>query len=369
MTTDTLEIVFPGRAEKCSIYFGERLSENLPLDRFTGASSLAIVSDDIVAKLYAKKIKKRLSQGSKTYLIVIEHGERNKTLATASTIARKMSDMGLDRKSVLVALGGGVVGDLTGFVASIFKRGISYLQIPTTLLAQVDSSIGGKCGVDTEWGKNQIGTFYQPSNIFIDGWFLDTLPGNEIVNGLAEIVKSSVVTDSLMFDQIESSIGDYFSIQNLKSLVRRTGEIKAKIVEADERETGLRKTLNYGHTAGHAIEASSGYRLSHGKSVLLGMFCEGFIAEKLGILCEHDYSRQKDLLAKIIRHYRIRFNLDRRKILAFAVLDKKSIGGMIMMSLPQKIGLMHPGDNGRFAVPVSRELFLKSLDYLDVSVS
>lgn len=368
MATNTIEIVFPERAEKCSIFFVESLLENIPFDQFSGASSLAIVSDDVVTKLYARKIRKRLSQASKTHLIAMEHGERNKTLATASRIARKMSDLGLDRKSVLLAVGGGVVGDLTGFVASIFKRGIRYYQIPTTLLAQVDSSIGGKCGVDTEWGKNQIGTFHQPAGIFIDGSFLDTLPGSEVVNGLAEIIKSSIIADISMFDKIESSVEDYFNIQNLKGLVKRTCEIKAKIVEADEKETGLRKILNYGHTVGHAIESSSSYRLSHGRSIILGMICEGFIANKLGILRESEFLRQKNVLAKIKSHYNINFKAERRKILSFALLDKKSTGGVIMMSLPEKLGAMHPGHDGGFTVPVSRELFLESLDCLNAVV-
>ncbi len=364
MAPAALEIVFRERSEKCSILFGDNLLDRLPLGMFSGASSLAIVSDDVVAKLYADRLCDRLSRQSNTHVIVMRHGERHKNVVTVLEVAKRMSDIGLDRKSAVIALGGGVVGDLTGFVASIFKRGIKYFQAPTTILSQVDSSIGGKCGVDSDWGKNQIGTFYQPSGIFIDGSVLDTLPEGEIINGLAEIVKSSIVGDRSMFDEIDSAPEVYFSVQKLKSLIRRTCEIKAKVVEADEREKNLRKILNYGHTVGHAIESSSGYRLSHGKSIILGMICEGWIANKLGIFDDGEFFRQKNLLLKIRNHYRISATLDRKRILSFAVLDKKNEKGMIKMSLPEKLGRMHSGDDGGFSTPVSEELFLRSLNCL-----
>jgi len=341
MALGTLEIVLPRRPGKCSIFFGENLTDRLPLEPFSGVSSVAIVSDDIVAGLYAKELEKCVSKEIKTSLVIMRHGERNKNLLTVSRIANKISDLGLDRKSALLALGGGVVGDTTGFVASIFKRGIKYFQFPTTLLAQVDSSIGGKCGVDTRWGKNQIGTFYQPDGIFISTSTLNTLPKGEIVNGLGEIVKSSIIADRSMFEEIESSLEDFFSIEKLKTLVRRTCEIKCSVVEKDELETNFRKILNYGHTIGHAIESSSEYKLSHGKSVILGMMCEGWIANKLGIFNDEDYIRQRNLLLKIKNQYRIKIEFDRRKILSFAVLDKKTMDSKIKMSLPKEIGNMY----------------------------
>jgi len=367
MVPDALEIVFPGRTEKCSVLFGEKLIEQLPVERFSEASSLAIVTDDIVARLYVRRLQELLSQVTKTHVIVMRHGERNKNLSTASTVAKKLSDAGFDRKSMILALGGGGVGDLTGFVASIFKRGIKYFQFPTTLLPQVDSSIGGKCGIDTVWGKNQLGTFYQPLCVFVDSSVLDTLPQKEIINGLGEIVKSSIIADRQMFDEIGSSLEDSFSIQKLKTLVRRTCEIKAKVVEKDERESGVRKILNYGHTMGHAIEASSDFRLSHGKSVILGMICEGWIAHKLGIFEDGDFDRQMDLLQRIKTHYKLRIELNRKRILHFASLDKKNSYGVTKLSVPEKIGRMHPGEDGGYAIPVSRDLLLQSLDYLKVS--
>jgi 3-dehydroquinate synthase len=364
MAKAALEIIFPGRSLRTSIVFGENLVKALALEDFSKASSIAIVTDDIVGKLYSSSLEDRLSQASKTHVFVMKHGERNKSLATVSRIAAQLSREGVDRSSVIVALGGGVVGDLTGFVASIFKRGIRFFQFPTTLLAQVDSSIGGKSGVDTAWGKNQIGTFIQPERIYVDSSVLDTLPEGEVINGLGEIVKSSIIADRRMFDEIDSSVEEYFRIQKLKSLVRRTCEIKAGVVEADEREAGLRKILNYGHTVGHAIESASNYRLSHGKSVMLGMICEGWIAKNLGIFQESDYFRQENLLSKIVSHYQIHVRATPKKILSFALLDKKNASGEIRMSLPEKLGKMHAGGDGRYAVSVSKELLLRSLQNL-----
>jgi 3-dehydroquinate synthase len=366
MAPAALEIVFPHRSEKCSIFFGERLISEPPLDLFSGASSFAIVSDDIVSDLYATPLQKQLARLAKTHLIVTRHGERNKNLMTVSTVARKLSDAGLDRKGVILALGGGVVGDLAGFVASIFKRGVRYFQFPTTLLAQVDSSIGGKCGVDANWGKNQLGTFYQPAGILIDTGVLDSLPKKEIINGLGEIVKSSIIADREMFDAINGPVEEFYTIRKLKTLVGRTCEIKAKIVEKDEREQGLRRTLNYGHTLGHAIEASADYALPHGKCVILGMICEGWMANKLGIFEERDFAMESSLLLKIKRDWKINTALDREKILTYALLDKKNTSGTIKLSVPEKIGKMHSGEKESYTIPVSKDLLLESLDSLKI---
>src|SRR5271165_4189864 len=176
MVPSSLEIVFPRSREKCSVVFGDGLLERLDSEFFSGASSIAVITDDNVVGIHSENLVRNLSGIAKTHLITIRHGERNKNLATVEKVTKIMSARGLDRKSMILALGGGVVGDLAGFVASIYKRGIKYFQVPTTLLAQVDSSIGGKCGVDTIWGKNQLGTFYQPRAVFVDPTTLNSLP-------------------------------------------------------------------------------------------------------------------------------------------------------------------------------------------------
>jgi 3-dehydroquinate synthase len=362
MQTAVLSISFERSREKCRITIEEAILSRLPDRVFSNASSIAIISDDVVSKLYAGTVKNRLTKIAKTNLITFRHGENSKNLNTCSIIASRMSDLGLDRRSVVVALGGGVVGDIVGFVASIFKRGIEYVQVPTTLLAQVDSSIGGKTGVDTSWGKNQLGSFYQPKAIFIDPSTLDTLPQAEVINGLGEMIKSGIIADRNLFNSIEKIHS--LSVDNLKHLIPQTCRIKARVVEQDERETNLRSILNYGHTVGHAIEAASEFKLSHGKCVILGMVAEGWIASKLGIFEESDLERQNELLRRIIKSSVVTGKLDKRKILAFAESDKKSSNSSIRMALPERIGKMHEMKNGSYLVPVSKELFLGSLQEL-----
>jgi 3-dehydroquinate synthase len=251
---------------------------------------------------------------------------------------------------------------MVGFVSSIFKRGVKYVQMPTSLLAQVDSSIGGKTGVDTNWGKNQIGSFYQPVAIFIDPSVLDTLPDVEVVNGLGEMIKSGIIADKKLFQSIERI--DSPTIQDLKQLITPAVNVKAGVVEADERETSLRSILNYGHTVGHAIEAASEFMLSHGKCVILGMVAEGWIAAQLGIFNESDLERQNALLRSIIKRSITAGKLDTRRILGFAIRDKKSTGSTIKMALPERIGRMHKTSDGNYLVTVSQKLFTDSLQEL-----
>ena len=360
--TAALSISFERSREKCKITIEEEILSRLPESVFSSASSITIISDDVVSKLYAGKVKSRLAEIAKTNLITFRHGENSKNLDTCSVIASRMSDLGLDRRSVIVALGGGVVGDMVGFIASIFKRGIEYVQVPTTLLAQVDSSIGGKTGVDTSWGKNQLGSFYQPKAIFIDPSTLDTLPQAEVINGLGEMIKSGIIADRNLFNSIEKTHS--LSVENLKPLIPQTCRIKARDVGQDERETNLRSILNYGHTVGHAIEAASEFKLSHGKCIILGMVAEGWIASKLGIFEESDLERQSELLRRIIKSSVVTGKLDKRKILAFAESDKKSSNSSIMMALPERIGKMQKTKDGSYLVPVAKELFLGSLQEL-----
>ena len=359
MATDTLSIGFQNR-KKCEILIEDGILQRIPQRFFADASSIFVITDDIVSKLYARKFQARLSRVANTHVVEFPHGEKSKSLESASKVASKLSKLGADRKSVVVALGGGVVGDLSGFVASIFKRGVRFVQVPTTLLAQVDSSIGGKTGVDTDWGKNQLGTFYQPSAVIIDPTTLDTLPQKELINGLAEIVKSAIISDRKMFEVLERT--DLHAVQNLKQFISNTCKIKARVVEKDENENNLRSILNYGHTVGHAIEASANFNMSHGEAVILGMSAEGWIAQELGIFKE--YERQEELLNRIRPPTSTR--LDSKKILAFARLDKKNVRGAIRMSLPERIGKMALTKDCRFTIPVRNDLFLSSIAQLSI---
>ncbi len=233
-------------------------------------------------------------------LIEFPAGEASKNINTCLDIAEKLLERGADRETCLIALGGGVVGDMVGFIASVFMRSIPYIQIPTTLVAQVDSSIGGKTAVDLPCGKNLLGTFYQPGAVFADLSFLDTLPEKEFNNGLAEIIKYGVIEDEKMFRALEDNmeaVKQKDAVLLLK-LVENCCRIKKSIVEIDEKEQGLRRILNFGHTLGHALEALSKYKITHGEGVALGMIAAARISEKMGYLESEETKRIEGLIRK-----------------------------------------------------------------------
>ncbi len=338
------------------------LVERLP--RLADASSLFIVTDTTVSRLYGRRLKAKLTEAFRSVeLVSLPPGEANKNIEAAWALAAKLNRLGADRESSVLALGGGVVGDLVGFVASIYKRGIDHYQLPTTLLAQVDSSIGGKTGVDAPWGKNQIGTFHQPKGVLTDPFVLRTLPRGEIMNGMAEIVKCAVVADKRMFDKLSKLAGTETRIPN--EIIVDACRIKAALVSKDEREADLRSVLNYGHTVGHAIESASDYKMRHGACVILGMIAEGWIALRLGILRRDDFERQSQLLLRLSMGPEIEAaNLNKDALLGFALADKKSSSSTIRMSLPAELGRMHTTKDGSHRIPVSSEIFKESIDHL-----
>lgn len=281
----------------------------------------AIVSDDNVAARFAQTLVQSLtSAGFKPTLITIPPGEKSKTLSEAATICNRMSEAGLDRLSFLVALGGGVVGDLTGFVAAIYHRGIPYVQVPTTLLAQVDSSIGGKTAVNTAAGKNMIGAWHHPTLVIADVDALGALPPREWKQGFAEIIKHAVIRDAEMFEMLQQ-----FDRKDLAALVRRNIEIKAKIVAADERETrGERALLNFGHTVGHAIERAGDFlEFLHGEAVSLGIVAACEISVRKAGLSEMERERILSTLRAFDLPTRLPADFPREKILTAMRFDKK----------------------------------------------
>lgn len=228
-------------------------------------------------------------------IITFEEGEKSKRLSVVESLAEKMVEKEFTRKDAIIALGGGVVGDIAGFLASIYFRGIPYIQIPTTLLAMVDSSIGGKTGVDMECGKNLIGTTTQPIAVFIDTNYLKTLPVKQIRNGLAEIIKYGIIADQKLFKFIEQNLNKIFAHEEkaINYIIKRSVEIKVKIIEEDEKEKGKRMLLNYGHTYGHALERLSGYTLLHGYAISIGMVIINDIAIKKKLLKKAEAERIK----------------------------------------------------------------------------
>jgi 3-dehydroquinate synthase len=308
-------------------------------------SRCAIVSDTNVAPLLAEKTQRSLSAaGFESALISVPAGEQSKTLEQAGAVSEEMLRAGLDRQSFVIGLGGGVVGDLSGFVAAIFQRGIPHVQIPTTLLAMVDSSIGGKTGVNTSVGKNLLGAVHQPALVIDDVDVLKTLPRRELNQGFAEIIKHAIIADAEMFAQLagpkldclkQSSLGE-----ELVPLIRRNIEIKANIVAKDERDrTGERALLNFGHTVGHGIERAVDYQgISHGEAVSLGIVAACEVSMKKTGLPEKQRDAIVDLLQKFELPTKLPANFPRQKILDALKFDKKFEQGQIRFVVAPKIG-------------------------------
>ncbi|MDD4901551.1 MAG: 3-dehydroquinate synthase [Patescibacteria group bacterium] len=323
-----------------------------------GCGKFAIITDSNVGKLYAVDLGKKLNQaGLFSKVFSFTAGEKSKTFATVISLGRKMIKNGFGRESMIIALGGGVVGDLAGFLASIFERGIKFIQIPTTLLAQVDSSIGGKTGVDMPEGKNLFGAFYQPVAVITAINFLNTLPKKEIKNGLAELIKYGTIKDAKLYEFLQNNYSN-LGEKELVEIIERAAKIKAAIVSKDEKESGERTILNYGHTIGHAIETIENYKISHGEAVALGMVFEGKISNLLGLLSDADLSSQNELIhsAGLPTVYKGNIN----KLVEIMEYDKKAQSGSPRFVLPIKIGTVKQKE-GQFAFAVEENIIRKSL--------
>lgn len=301
-----------------------------------------IVTDSDVNPLYGQRVLERLKETTRPVdIIEIPAGESSKSLETVLGVARRLVELSASRKSLLIALGGGVVGDVTGFVASVYMRSIPYIQIPTTLLAQVDSSVGGKTGVDLPEGKNLVGTFYQPKAVYIDLSVLKTLSDKDFGNGLAEIIKYSIIANHGLFELLEQENAGIKKrdISLMKTLVGRSCKIKAGIVEVDEKESDLRRVLNFGHTLGHALEAASDYGLSHGEAVAIGMVGAAMISRKLNHLDEDSFARIVGLIKSYGLPTTIRAGMETAQITGFMTTDKKAVGGQLHFVLTKAIGV------------------------------
>ncbi len=326
------------------IHIGEGSIRILPdlLKEFSFSPKAALVSNPTVFNLYGETVMKGLEDaGLKVELILIPDGEEYKDFLWAYHILSRMLRAGLDRKSCLFALGGGVIGDIAGFSASTYMRGISYVQIPTTLLSQVDSSVGGKTGVNHPIGKNMIGTFYQPRLVLIDPSTLRTLPEREFLAGMAEVVKYGVIRDSSFFDYLRKRYEEILNLNmdGLEYIIENSCRIKADVVSEDEREAGLRAILNYGHTIGHAIETATSYRrYLHGEAVSIGMVAEARIAVLLGLMKEEAAAEIENLLQRYGLPVRTERDLSPDSIIPHLSMDKKAVSGVVKYVLPERIG-------------------------------
>ncbi len=326
---------------------------------------LAIISDSNVAPLYAARLAAACGTPSPTVL-TIPAGEASKTRQQWSRLTDELLDLHFGRDSAILALGGGVVGDLAGFVASTFLRGIPVVQLPTTLLAMIDASIGGKTGVDTRHGKNLVGAFHHPVLVLADPTLLGTLPVEQLRNGLAEAIKHAVIASAPEFvwlatngRAITRTGGPNAALAD--QLVRRNVQIKADIVARDERESGVRKILNFGHTIGHAIETLSGFAMLHGECVAVGMVVEARIAARAGIGDPGLPEMLIDVLRQVGLPTAVPAEMSGDAILEATRSDKKARDGLVEYALPAKLGMMAGADRG-FAIPVPDAIVLDVID-------
>ncbi|MBL7685387.1 MAG: 3-dehydroquinate synthase [Deltaproteobacteria bacterium] len=325
------------------IYFSEGKKGELAeiLSSHFSSKRWVVVTNTTVEKIYGKWIREELSSLGELILVKIPEGERFKLLSTVEKIYQALAKAKVDRHTPMIALGGGVVGDVAGFAAATYLRGIPLIQIPTTLLAQVDSSVGGKTGVDLSFGKNLVGAFYQPHLVYIDVSKLKTLPPREVLCGTAEVIKYGVIQSSSLFDTLEKKMQAFLDLDPplVKKIVKECVQIKANIVEQDEKETtGLRATLNYGHTLGHAIETLTQYRdYNHGEAVAIGMAFAARLAQFLDLIDSVSAERIINLIHGSGLPYQIpRFS--KKAYLQMMSRDKKMKAGKIQYVLPEKIG-------------------------------
>jgi 3-dehydroquinate synthase len=340
------------------IRIGRGLLAELPamLAERCPAHTYAIITDTQVAALYAAPLTERLrAAGLTVELLRFPAGEARKTRETWIDLSDAMLAARLGRDSAVLALGGGVVGDVAGFVAATYLRGIPYVQLPTSLLAMIDSSVGGKTGIDTPAGKNLVGAFHQPRLVVADLEVLETLPDEEMAAGLAEAIKHGVLGDAAYFAFLERERAAIHARapEALERLVARSVEIKGDIVARDEREAGQRAVLNFGHTVGHAVEAVSNYAVLHGAAVAIGMAHEARLAERLGVADSGTARRIAALLDAHGLPLALRGTPD--ALLAAIRSDKKTRGGVVHFSLPQRIGTMHQDGAGRWTMAVAEE--------------
>lgn len=321
---------------------------------------LLIVTDSNVKELYAGEVNNLLTEnGYDSTVYAFEAGEENKSMDSILGICGACIEHEMDRKSMIVALGGGVVGDMAGFAAAIFMRGINFVQIPTTLLSQSDSSVGGKTGIDFMESKNILGAFHQPRLVYINVGTLKTLPPEQFVSGMGEVIKHGIIRDGEFFDYVEQNSEKIKTLdsETLIKMDKINCSVKADVVMQDERETGLRAILNFGHTIGHAVESAYDFKMTHGECVGVGMIAASHIALNRGMIDEGTLKRIENVLD--LYGFKTQVKLpESDTVLAFMQKDKKKIAGKLKFVLPIKIGEVTQ------TTDVTREEILSALEYI-----
>lgn len=321
-----------------TIYIESRIINQL--GDYIQGQELIVITDEVVNSLYGH-ILREVFHDRNMLLYVLPSGEENKTLGQATAILNYMLDHQLSRNAKLIAFGGGVVGDIGGFCASIYMRGIDYYQVPTTLLAQVDSSVGGKTAINMPQGKNLIGSFYQPKGVIIDPSLLATLPPQQIISGLGEVIKYGIILDYSFLTFLNKHLDELLNLNQgiLKQVIKRCLEIKSKITMMDERESGVRKILNHGHTLGHSLEAATGYGVfTHGEAVLWGMLMEASMACQQGLINQGYFNQIASLIHRC--PISIQPTISAEALLQHMLLDKKNQENRISLILPVGQGMV-----------------------------
>jgi 3-dehydroquinate synthase len=348
-----------------NISIGSNILDNIgdALKALDLSPKVAVISNPTVLELYGERVSNSVKEaGFDLLTVTVPDGEEYKDLIWLQHIYDELLSHKLDRSSALIAVGGGVIGDMTGFAASTYMRGIAYIQVPTTLLAQVDSSVGGKTGVNHKLGKNMIGAFWQPRLVLVDIDTLRTLPERELLAGLAEVIKYGIIYDKELFDFLADNRDRIVGLDGeaVAHIVRRSCEIKAEVVAKDEREAGLRTILNYGHTIGHAIETVTEYRrFLHGEAVAIGMCLEARLSRMLDFIDEVQASRIEDVIDSYGLPSKKPSNISAHSIFLAMQLDKKAVAGELKFVLPERIGSV------RIHKGVSEELLREVLRFPD----
>jgi len=325
------------------IYVESHLFDKIPglLKAYHHEQKWVILTHPTLYDLYGKRLEKLLlKQFFNVSTIIIPEGESSKSFSEVQQIYSQLLKFNCDRSTTLIALGGGVIGDITGFVASTFMRGIEFIQIPTTLLAMIDSSVGGKTGVNLDKGKNLIGTFYQPKSVFIDSIVLGTLSNRDMVSGIAEVLKYGIIKDRTFISKVNNNVVDLVSLNNLdllEEVILETCKIKAEIVVADEKESDVRRILNFGHTIGHALESVMGYgNIRHGEAVAYGMICAGQLSKKYAGLSDYDLKLLEGAIHRLQLPKLPELKID--GIIDSIKKDKKTVKGKLNFILIKSIG-------------------------------
>ncbi|MCE3269446.1 MAG: aroB [Burkholderiales bacterium] len=372
MLQPEISVKLPAREAYCyPIYIGQNLLEEFTtwLEPQVISKKIVVITDELVNKLHAKKFAAALEKsGYDVLLLSFVPGEQSKSYSKLTYLLDEMLKYKCDRYSLCIAFGGGVVGDVTGFIAAIFMRGIRYIQIPTTVLSMIDSSVGGKTAINSEYGKNLIGAFNQPNAVIMDINVLDSLPREQLINGLIEAIKMFLTSDMEYFNYILDNLDDIIDkdYTKLTHVIKHAVKLKAEVVEQDEKEENLRMILNFGHTVGHAIEKLSDYKIAHGYAVALGILVEAKISVLLGLLKKNQYILIEKLMSKLNITLQQLVHFNAAEIITAMLGDKKNKAGNIYMILLDKIGSVSKSANGKVATQVSSEIIIQALSAFEL---